>query len=112
LRHQTTDKVQKHNSFNAWSYTSTPSIRLHGVVLIKHKDKFTFTFTLNLSVFRNCGFGRMNSDEGNAIPLLDRWLHAAHLSTPFQTHYHYDMCLDGASYREESYISYQSNNVV
>jgi hypothetical protein len=26
---------------NAWSYTSTPPIRVHGVVLIKHRD-FTF----------------------------------------------------------------------
>jgi hypothetical protein len=34
---------------NAWSYTSTPSICLHGVVLSKkkkkkHRDNFTFTF--------------------------------------------------------------------
>jgi hypothetical protein len=31
---------------NAWSYTSTPPIRLHGVVISekKHMDKFTFTF--------------------------------------------------------------------
>jgi hypothetical protein len=32
---------------DAWSYTSTPPIGLHGVVLIlkKHWDNFTFTFT-------------------------------------------------------------------
>jgi len=31
---------------NAWSYTSTPPIRLHCVVLsLKHRDTFTFTFT-------------------------------------------------------------------
>jgi hypothetical protein len=30
---------------NEWSYTSTPPVRLHGVVLIKkHRDNFTFTF--------------------------------------------------------------------
>jgi hypothetical protein len=27
---------------NAWSYTSTPPISLHGVVLIKHMHNFTF----------------------------------------------------------------------
>jgi hypothetical protein len=33
-------------SNNAWSYTSTPPIRLHGLVLsLKHGDSFTFTFT-------------------------------------------------------------------
>jgi hypothetical protein len=29
---------------NAWSYTSTPPICFHGVVLNKHRDSFTFTF--------------------------------------------------------------------
>jgi len=35
-------------SKNAWIYTSTPSIRLHGVVLSwkKHRNNFTFTFTV------------------------------------------------------------------
>jgi hypothetical protein len=28
---------------NAWSYTFIPPIRLHGVVLVTHRDKFTFT---------------------------------------------------------------------
>jgi hypothetical protein len=33
---------------NAWSYTSTPPIRLHSVVLSKkkHRDNFAFAFTL------------------------------------------------------------------
>jgi len=34
---------------DVWSHTSTPPIRLHGVVLSlnkKHRDNFTFTFTL------------------------------------------------------------------
>jgi hypothetical protein len=32
---------------NVWSYTCTPPIRLHGVVLIikKYRDNFTFTLT-------------------------------------------------------------------
>jgi len=34
-------------SKNAWSYSSTPPIRLHGVVLSKkkHRGNFNFTFT-------------------------------------------------------------------
>jgi hypothetical protein len=28
---------------NAWSYTSTLQIRLHGMCLVKHRDTFTFT---------------------------------------------------------------------
>jgi hypothetical protein len=35
----------------AWSYTSTPPIRLHGVVFSKKKHKdFTFTFTFTLII--------------------------------------------------------------
>jgi hypothetical protein len=37
------------NVKNAWSYTSTPPIRLHGVVLSfkkKHKNNFTFTLPI------------------------------------------------------------------
>jgi hypothetical protein len=29
---------------NSWSYTSTPPIRFHGVV-VKHRDNYTFAFT-------------------------------------------------------------------
>jgi hypothetical protein len=37
------------SSKNEWRYTYTPPIRLHGVVLSqkKHRDKFTFAFTLH-----------------------------------------------------------------
>jgi hypothetical protein len=39
---------------NAWSYTSTPPLRLHGVVLsLKKKHRDNFTFTLNFTVFLN-----------------------------------------------------------
>jgi hypothetical protein len=33
-------------SKNVWSYTSTPPIRLHGVVLTWHRDNFTFSPTV------------------------------------------------------------------
>jgi hypothetical protein len=33
---------------NAWSYISTPPIHLHGVVIVKHRDSFTFTFSVYL----------------------------------------------------------------
>jgi hypothetical protein len=39
-------------SKNEWSYTSTPPIRLHGVVLSykekKHRDSFTFAFAVGM----------------------------------------------------------------
>jgi hypothetical protein len=50
----------------AWSYTSTPPIRLHGMVLVKHRDNFAFTFTfmdvkIETKTFKNpfhwCGNG-------------------------------------------------------
>jgi hypothetical protein len=34
---------------NAWNYTSTPPIRLHGVVLSLKKNRDNFTFTLTYS---------------------------------------------------------------
>jgi len=41
-------------SKNAWSYTVTPPVRLHGVVLIKIKHSgdstFTFTFTTEMKI--------------------------------------------------------------
>jgi hypothetical protein len=34
---------------NAWSYTSTPQYVSVAWCLVKHRDKFTFTFTINSS---------------------------------------------------------------
>jgi len=36
---------------NAWSYTSTHPIHLHGVGLVKHRDNFTFKcMTLSIAI--------------------------------------------------------------
>jgi hypothetical protein len=48
---------------NAWSYTSTPPVRLHGVGLVKHRDNFTFTFTVSvLSYFQVCHPGNIGQN--------------------------------------------------
>jgi hypothetical protein len=44
---------------NAWSYTSTPSICIHGMVLSKYRDNFTFTLPSLITIFAKNTFAQI-----------------------------------------------------
>jgi hypothetical protein len=52
-------------SKNTWSYTSTSPICLHGVVLIKHRDNYTFTLPLTGALSLGVKLPRREADHSH-----------------------------------------------
>jgi hypothetical protein len=77
----TTDLHLVPRSKNAWSYTATPQVHLHGVVLSLKKQRNNFTFTLPLPL----PFTFTCTEMFQVVLCIENWIRSQHLALFFSS---------------------------